>query len=191
MINEIGMLNNNLCKLHNGIYIIDNFYENYIKLKNIISKNSDKYKYHEGDFAHLYTWKNDGSHVTYDIDTDSNLVSDYCNFLKFNIDHIFSTNVKNKYSLDAIIYPVGGRKGQHTDSFHKDEDGKLHKIHIYSSAHFLEKPKIGGELYYPEFDIKIESKENRIVFFKCEYLHEVLEITAGNKISVNYFWEVL
>lgn len=189
MSNGFGMLQNNLHKVHNEIFIIDNFCENYIKLKNIINNNSDKYTYHEGDCAYLYGWRNEDNHKVYGDDIDSQLISDYCSFIKFNIDNIFSTNVKNKYSLDAIIYPVGGKKGPHTDSFHRDENGKLHEIHIYSSTHFIEEPEKGGELYFPEFNIKIESKKNRIVLFKCTYLHEVLEVTAGAKISINYFWE--
>jgi Rps23 Pro-64 3,4-dihydroxylase Tpa1-like proline 4-hydroxylase len=183
------MLIENCLEVYDGIFVVDNFYEKYIDLKNIINKNSDQHIYHEGDFAHNYSWIDKGDEYN-NISSEGLIVEKYCTFLKSCVDSIFLTNVKKRNGLNAIIYPAGGRKGAHTDSFHKDEEGNLHEIHIFSSVHFLEEPESGGELYYPDFDLKIESKENRAVFFKAKYLHEVLEITSGIKISINYFWEV-
>lgn len=176
-------------ELHDGIFVVDNFYEKYLDLKNIINKNSDKHTYHEGDFADIYSWRDSGDSYN-NISSEASMIEDYCATLKSCVDLLFSTNAKRQSCMNAIIYPVGGRKGPHTDSFHKDEQGKLHEIHIFSSVHFLQEPNSGGELYYPDFNLKIESKENRVVFFKAKYLHEVLEITSGTKISINYFWEV-
>jgi Rps23 Pro-64 3,4-dihydroxylase Tpa1-like proline 4-hydroxylase len=175
-------------KISNNIFVIDNFYEEYNKLIDIIYSHQDSFSYHEGDMALNYSWIDKGDESN-NFSSERIIIDKYCRAVRECGETLFNTHVKSKSCLNAIIYSNGSRKGPHTDEFSIDKNGQEYKAHIFSSAHFLRSCTSGGQLYYPDLEISIEPLENRIVFFNSEYLHEVLEVNSGTRISINYFWE--
>lgn len=171
-------------KLNQKIFVIDDMYDEIDQVEAYIKKGSSRYEYHSGDKANMFTSNYDHDHNM------EHLIDDYCFAIQTYVESIFSTKLKEKSHISAIIYPVGGRKGYHVDNYHKDADGIDHDIHVFSAVHFVEQPKRGGELHFPDLDIKIDSKRNRMVVFDAKLLHGSMEVIEGQKISVNYFWEV-
>ena len=169
-------------KVNEKIFVIDDMYDNIDQVESYIKSYPDSYEYHSGDRANMFT-----SHHDHKM---GKLIEDYCGTIQGYVEGIFLSKLKRKSHISAIIYPVGGSKGYHVDNYHKDGDGVNHDIHVFSAVHFVEQPGEGGELYFPDLDIKIDSKRNRMVAFDAKLLHGSMEVIEGQKISINYFWEV-
>lgn len=169
-------------QLDEKIFIIDDMYDEVDRIESYIKSYSDNYEYHSGDGANMFTSSHDHKM--------DELVEHYCSTIQSHVESIFLSKLKKKNHISAIIYPVGGHKGYHVDNYHKDNDGVNHDIHVFSAVHFIEQPGKGGELHFPDLDIKIYSKRNRMVVFDAKLLHGSMEVLEGQKISVNYFWEV-
>jgi predicted 2-oxoglutarate/Fe(II)-dependent dioxygenase YbiX len=45
----------------------------------------------------------------------------------------------------------------------------------------------GGDLVFPEYDIKVEAVENRLVIFPGFVLHGSEEVTKGTRVSMAQF----
>lgn len=174
---------NDKLELAKNVFVIDNFFLEIDNLENYIRSDHDNYDYHEGDKAYMF--------MSGHSEEAGLLIEKYCALVAKEVENCFNVKVKSKNHISAIIYPVGGMKGVHVDNFHKDQDGVDHDIHVYTATHFACQPKSGGELFFPDIDLHIESKRNRLVIFDAKYRHGSSEVLAGEKISINYFWEVL
>lgn len=175
-------------KLSDGIFLIENFYDKYLNLKDIILKNNCEYFFHEGDKAFVYSWVDIADEFN-NVSHERRLIDSYCNQIKRSIDILFSTKVTSKSTLEANIYPPGAQKARHDDLYRAPESDDFQIGNDFSSVHFLQNSESGGELYFCDLDIKVNSLENRIVMFESHHIHEVLLIEHGTKISVNHFWK--
>lgn len=168
-------------EIEKNIFIIDNFYSEIDQIELLIRQDESSYTYHEGDNAYMFMSR---------ANSNPDIVQKYCSFVLEHVEECFNTKVKTQCHISAIIYPVGGHKGVHVDNFHKDENGVDHDIHLYTATHFVHSPESGGELFFPDFNLHIESRRNRIVIFDAKYSHGSSEVLSGEKISINYFWEL-
>lgn len=169
-------------EVEKNIFIVDNFYSEIDILEKYIRSHYKNYMYHEGDRAYMF--------MSGSSEQERALVGSYCSLVADQVEYCFGSKVKRQNHISAILYPIGGMKGVHVDNFHKDKDGIDHDIHVYTATHFACEPESGGELFFPDFNLNIASKRNRIVLFDARYRHGSSEVLMGEKISINYFWEI-
>ena len=172
-----------MSSIMNDVFIINNFYKKCDEILQHISFNQNLYTFHEGDNAYNYS----SSPETNDID----LIIDFCDSIRYEIQDKYNVKLKSRNHLTALIYLIGGQKGPHTDEYHDAHDlVNRKKIHVYSSVYYPNDDYVGGELCFPNINLKIKPEKNSLVLFPCEYLHYVEKITSGNKISITHFWEL-
>jgi Leucine-rich repeat (LRR) protein len=76
--------------------------------------------------------------------------------------------------------------GQHVDA--EDPTDKAHPV--VSGVLYLNDNYEGGEIYFPEQDIKIKPEAGSLVMFPSyrPYFHHPLPVTSGSKYMVPFFW---
>lgn len=76
--------------------------------------------------------------------------------------------------------------GKHVDS--EDPTDKNHPV--ISGVLYLNDDYEGGEIYFPEQDIKIKPEAGSLVMFPSSrpYFHHPLPVTSGSKYMVPFFW---
>jgi len=89
--------------------------------------------------------------------------------------------------LSISKYFVGKSMGPHVDS-HDDDPLKTISVVLYLNDDYT-----GGEINFPEQDIKIKAKAGSIVVFpsKKPYFHESKEILSGTKYMTPGFWQLM
>ncbi len=92
--------------------------------------------------------------------------------------------VGSLHQIYASKYPVGRAIGPHVDSYGDDNYRTL------SSVIYLNDDYEGGELYFPNQEVKIKPEAGSIVLFPSvdPYYHQSLEIISGMKYAVPGFW---
>lgn len=108
------------------------------------------------------------------------------------------TKIKSDYKITDEIYPdyLGLVKWELGDFQHPHADGEeIGKPHIYhwrnfGCVYYLNDDYNGGEIYFPNQNIKIKPKPNTLVFFPgtLEFLHGVHPITNGIRYTLTSFW---
>jgi hypothetical protein len=85
----------------------------------------------------------------------------------------------NKYIVDANM-------GLHVDS----EDPTDSKHPVVSGVLYLNDNYTGGEIYFPEQDIKIKPEAGSLIMFPSyrPYFHHPLPVTEGTKYMIPFFW---
>lgn len=83
-------------------------------------------------------------------------------------------------------YDTGADMGKHVDS--EDPTDKSHPV--VSGVLYLNDNYEGGEIYFPEQEIKIKPKAGSMIMFPSyrPYFHHPLAITKGNKYMIPFFW---
>lgn len=83
-------------------------------------------------------------------------------------------------------YDTGADMGKHVDS--EDPTDKSHPV--VSGVLYLNDDYEGGEIYFPEQNIKIKPSAGSMIMFPSyrPYFHHPLEITSGNKYMIPFFW---
>ncbi len=83
-------------------------------------------------------------------------------------------------------YDTGADMGKHVDS--EDPTDKSHPV--VSGVLYLNDDYEGGEIYFPEQNIKIKPSAGSMIMFPSyrPYFHHPLEIISGNKYMVPFFW---
>jgi hypothetical protein len=76
--------------------------------------------------------------------------------------------------------------GKHVDA--EDPTDKSHPV--VSGVLYLNDQYEGGEIYFPEQNIKIKPEAGSLVMFPSyrPYFHHPLPVTSGNKYMVPFFW---
>jgi hypothetical protein len=76
--------------------------------------------------------------------------------------------------------------GKHVDA--EDPTDKAHPV--VSGVLYLNDQYEGGEIYFPEQNIKIKPEAGSLVMFPSyrPYFHHPLPVTSGNKYMVPFFW---
>ncbi|WP_347138870.1 2OG-Fe(II) oxygenase [Paracoccus sp. SSK6] len=96
----------------------------------------------------------------------------------FGIENVrASPYVVSKYVKDCHIRP-------HTDT------DFFNTPRVYTGVYYLNSEYVGGEIYFPTFDISLRPEEGSLVLFLAEYLHGVMPIKSGERYSIVWFGEV-
>jgi len=106
--------------------------------------------------------------------------------------------IKSDFEITDEIYPdyLGLVKWENGDYQHPHADGQNENgDHPYDWRNFgcvlyLNDNYEGGEIYFPNQNIKIKPKPNTLVFFPgtLEYLHGVKPVTNGVRYTLTSFW---
>ena len=93
-------------------------------------------------------------------------------------------NPFNKNNLVLIKFPRGLVLHPHVDT------ESVESNHI-ASIYYINDDYIGGEINFPDHNIKISPKPNSLVFFPGNenYLHEVLTILSGSRYSTSMWFQ--
>lgn len=93
---------------------------------------------------------------------------------------------KNQYFLDTRILPikkwdVGQSMGPHCDNY----DG--HSNLAFSMVTYLNDSYSGGEIFFPNQDVKIKPKAGSLIMFPSHepFVHQVLPITSGTRYMMS------
>jgi hypothetical protein len=76
--------------------------------------------------------------------------------------------------------------GKHVDA--EDPTDKAHPV--VSGVLYLNDDYEGGEIYFPEQDVKIKPEAGSLIMFPAyrPYFHHPLPVTSGSKYMVPFFW---
>lgn len=77
-------------------------------------------------------------------------------------------------------YHVGGKIGPHID---KNKDNPLNTMD-WSALFYLNDNYEGGEIYFPDLDLKIKPTAGSALVFPCEISHEAEEVLSGEKYYI-------
>lgn len=158
---------------------------NISKWKKWSASNSDKIYglYKEGIFSNIqYNTKED---------IETSLLS--C--LIKNISDLCFLNYKEKTKCEILKLPnyfriskynTGVDMGQHVDS----EDPTDINHPVVSGVIYLNDNYEGGEIYFPNQDIKIKPSSGSMIIFPSTkpYIHHPMKINSGNKYMIPLFW---
>lgn len=83
-------------------------------------------------------------------------------------------------------YNTGADMGKHVDS--EDPTDKSHPV--VSGVLYLNDEYEGGEIYFPEQDIRVKPSAGSMIMFPAyrPYFHHPLPIISGNKYMIPFFW---
>jgi hypothetical protein len=124
------------------------------------------------------------------------LIQDMQQRLKVKVDKFFNVNVKATGPA-VVKWPVGTYQAPHADKeLHEGEDaGKPNAFPHYdiASIFYFNDEYEGGELYFPNQDVKIKPKAGSAYFFPGDmnYVHGVTPITSGLRFTCPFFWTVM
>ena len=91
-----------------------------------------------------------------------------------------------KYRED---YKICSYDGVTSGRFHAHRDTPApHQRRRYAMSLLLNDDYEGGELYLPEYDIKVKPKANTAIIFPGISAHQVLEVTEGSRMAVITFF---
>lgn len=95
-------------------------------------------------------------------------------------------NIGTLHQIYASKYPDGRAIGPHVDSY----KGDSHRI--LSAVLYLNDDYEGGELLFPNQNVKIKPEPGSVAVFPSvePYYHQSLEIISGMKYAVPGFWYV-
>lgn len=103
--------------------------------------------------------------------------------IKNNIGDIFHTDNIYPDSFKFCIWRDGEEQSIHTDN-NKDEYASWRQ---YSCIIYLNDDYSGGEIFFPELDIKFKPTAGDIVIFSSDLLHQVLKV-GGERRTLMSFW---
>ncbi len=116
--------------------------------------------------------------------------------LKIEVDKFFDVDAKPT-SPAIVRWMEGYRQEPHADKeLHTGPDaGKPNDFPWYDLAglFYLNDDYEGGELYFPNQDIKFKPKPGAAYFFPGDmnFIHGVSEITSGIRYVIPFFWTIL
>jgi predicted 2-oxoglutarate/Fe(II)-dependent dioxygenase YbiX len=116
--------------------------------------------------------------------------------LKIEIDKFFSVDA-TATSPALVRWLPGNLQMPHADKELHDGDnaGKPNDFPWYDIATivYLNDDYEGGELYFPNQDIKFKPKRGAAYFFPGDmnYIHGITEVTSGIRYTCPFFWTIL
>ena len=111
-------------------------------------------------------------------------ISDLC-FANY-AHHTGCPNLKLPNYFSIRKYNSLADMGQHVDA--EDPTDKAHPV--VSGVLYLNDDYAGGEIYFPEQNIKIKPESGSIILFPSyrPYFHHPLPVTSGTKYMIPFFW---
>jgi predicted 2-oxoglutarate/Fe(II)-dependent dioxygenase YbiX len=115
--------------------------------------------------------------------------------LKVHVDDFFKVDA-SPTSPAIVRWLPGQEQRPHADKElheHGEEGPNDFPYYDISGLFYLNDDYEGGELYFPQHDIKFKPKPGGAYFFPGDknYLHGVSQITSGTRYVLPFFWTVL
>lgn len=80
--------------------------------------------------------------------------------------------------LELVRWSKGTILGPHSDW--REPDGSAHPLTLpaftLGSLVYINKDYSGGEINFPEYGFKLDPTPGDLIFFPCQYMHEILEV---------------
>jgi Rps23 Pro-64 3,4-dihydroxylase Tpa1-like proline 4-hydroxylase len=171
-------------ELHKDIYYIEDFFVEFNKLSEQI-KNITFHKRPQEDTRYAHDdnqpeyYVKDLHGISEEADPITRTLLDE---IKNNIDDIFHVNTQSS-CLNAIKY-----RSNQGMAAHSDNNMQPNKYFV-SSVYYPNEDYSGGEILFNDINLKIKPKENSLVLFSSDYIHESITVKDGIKISFTNFWQ--
>ena len=94
----------------------------------------------------------------------------------------YDIKFREDYKICNYASSSSGRFHQHRDTPHP------HNHRKFAMSLLLNDDYEGGELYFPEYNIKLKPKKNTAVIFPGILSHGILDVTKGNRMSLITFF---
>ncbi len=104
---------------------------------------------------------------------------EFCSDLYQNFTHIEPIEWPKTFSIRR--WDSGGSMGPHHDTYTGKRDYGV------SAVAYLNDNYEGGELYFPEYKVKVKPTAGSIIFFPSNTIHEALEVKSGHKYFAPFF----
>jgi len=87
-------------------------------------------------------------------------------------------------------WDVGEEQGLHADGENRDGSPNGTYIVDYGSVMYLNQNFIGGEIYFPQYELEITPEAGMLIYFPSSryYLHGVRKILQGIRYTSAHFW---
>lgn len=89
-------------------------------------------------------------------------------------------NDNGNRELELIRWSENARLGAHSDW--REKDGSPHPLTLpafaLGSLIYLNKDYSGGSISFPDYEFSLDPNPGDLIFFPCQYLHEVTEVIA-------------
>jgi hypothetical protein len=172
-------------ELYKDIYYIENFFIEFNKLSEQIKKITFHKRPQEdtryaNDDSQPDHYIKDLHGIDEEADAITSLLLDR---IKKTIYNIFDVETKGISNFNAIKYHPNQGMAAHSDN--NMEPNK----YIVSSVYYPNEDYSGGEILFNDINLRIKPKENSLVLFSSDYIHESITVKDGIKISCTNFWE--
>ncbi len=167
------------------------------ELNNQVIKKLIPWETSSKDHPHTYGTKREAENTENRLqNTTSQRVKDYYLWVKNLFDvvgrHYHETlgidyeDGQNWTDFATFHYKNGEEMGPHVDY-----DGEPELAPIATGLLYLNSDKVGGDLYFKDQDVLIESKRGTLVIFPCvrPYYHQSTKITSGEKYHIGTAWK--
>jgi predicted 2-oxoglutarate/Fe(II)-dependent dioxygenase YbiX len=192
-------------KLDNQIIYYENVLINSVDFIEFIEKhdNISNNMYHlsrwkpwnSSDNAKQYGYHKDGAFFNHQANTESDIETSLAIGQIKNISEICFMNYQKNTGIKDLKLPnyfsikkynPGSDMGAHVDS--EDPSDITHPI--ISGVIYLNDDYEGGELYFPEQNIKLKPSAGSMVIFPSfrPYFHHPMKVISGNKYMIALFW---
>lgn len=126
----------------------------------------------------------DRSHVHPDVELTKRIDNKLSRTVLPELRKIFYFDAKHREDYKICSYD-----GVTSGRFHVHRDTPAPQQHRrYAMSLLLNDDYEGGELYLPEYDIKVKPKANTAIIFPGISAHQVLEVTKGSRMAVITFF---
>ena len=117
------------------------------------------------------------------------IMQSYINIVKEKIEYMFGRELE-KATVGIRRWDVAESQPPHGDGENLDGEPNNTYIVDYGSIMYLNDNYLGGELYFPEYDLEIQPESGMLVFFPSGkyYIHEVRQIFSGVRYTAPHFW---
>ena len=163
----------------------------FIKIENALDdellKDVKNYYFQQNEKGQLIFHKHSGkdrSHVHPNIELAKRIDNKLSRAVLPELRKIFYFDAKYREDYKICLYDsiTSGR-------FHSHRDTPLpHQHRKYAMSLLLNDDYEGGELYLPEYNIKIKPKANTAIIFPGISAHQVLKVTKGSRMAVITFF---
>lgn len=109
----------------------------------------------------------------------------------------FGEKVLSDHSISFRKWEKGFRLVEHSDAFYQryelDLADKYHNrlpmaFNDYATILYYNSDFEGGEIRFPDCDLEIKPTAGMLLMFPCTHVHEVKEVTAGERFMSAHFW---
>lgn len=171
-------------QVSSGIYLVDNFFDNYHLLLDDITQNEDLY-FSNPDccikrYRSLCDQRNDELLIA--------TVDAYNSLLSKIVSSIFAISAcsPNLSTFDAHIYEEGCSLARHKDDY--DSNFPL-SPNLATTVHYLNDNYSGGEIEFYQEISPIKPTRNGLLIFQSDIEHGTRPVIQGTKIASTRFWK--